>query len=62
MDGNFYNDVWVNGGQEMAHEIIKKSEKTLTTPEQKQNGLKKLQNAIGVKVLSFSFLALVLAL
>jgi hypothetical protein len=23
----FYNDVWVNGGREMAHEIIKKSEK-----------------------------------
>jgi hypothetical protein len=27
MGGKFYNDVWVNGGQEMAHEIIKKSEK-----------------------------------
>jgi hypothetical protein len=27
MDGKFYNDVWVNGGREMAHEIIKKSEK-----------------------------------
>jgi hypothetical protein len=27
MDGRFYNDVWVNGGREMAHEIIKKSEK-----------------------------------
>jgi hypothetical protein len=25
--GKFYNDVWVNGGREMAHEIIKKSEK-----------------------------------
>jgi hypothetical protein len=23
----FYNDVWLNGGREMAHEIIKKSEK-----------------------------------
>jgi hypothetical protein len=23
MGGKFYNDVWVNGGQEMAHEIIK---------------------------------------
>jgi hypothetical protein len=23
----FYNDIWVNGGREMAHEIIKKSEK-----------------------------------
>jgi hypothetical protein len=27
MGGKFYNDVWVNGGREMAHEIIKKSEK-----------------------------------
>jgi hypothetical protein len=29
MDGKFYNDVWVNGGREMAHEIIKKSEKDI---------------------------------
>jgi hypothetical protein len=27
MGGKFYNDVWVNGRREMAHEIIKKSEK-----------------------------------
>ena len=27
MGGKFYNDVWVNGGREMAHEIIKTSEK-----------------------------------
>jgi hypothetical protein len=27
MGGKFYNDVWVNGGREVAHEIIKKSEK-----------------------------------
>jgi hypothetical protein len=27
MDEKFYNDVWVNGGRELAHEIIKKSEK-----------------------------------
>jgi hypothetical protein len=27
MGGKFNNDVWVNGGREMAHEIIKKSEK-----------------------------------
>jgi hypothetical protein len=27
MGGKFYNDVWVNGVQELAHEIIKKSEK-----------------------------------
>jgi hypothetical protein len=27
MCGKFYNDVWVNGGRELAHEIIKKSKK-----------------------------------
>jgi hypothetical protein len=27
MGEKFYNNVWVNGDQEMAHEIIKKSEK-----------------------------------
>jgi hypothetical protein len=41
MGGKFYNDVWVNGGREMAHEIINKSEKTPMTPEQKQDKLKK---------------------
>jgi hypothetical protein len=45
MGGKFYNDVWVNGGRELAHDIIKKSEKTPTTLEQKQSELKKLQNA-----------------
>jgi hypothetical protein len=42
MGRKFYNDVWVNGGWEMAHEIMKKSEKTSMTPEQKQGELKKL--------------------
>jgi hypothetical protein len=27
MGGKFYNDVWVKGGRELAHEIIKKNEK-----------------------------------
>jgi hypothetical protein len=27
MGGKFYNDVWVNGGRELAHDIIEKSEK-----------------------------------
>jgi hypothetical protein len=27
LGGKFYNDVWENGGREMAHEIMKKSEK-----------------------------------
>jgi hypothetical protein len=27
MGGKFYNDVWVNDGRELTHEIIKKNEK-----------------------------------
>jgi hypothetical protein len=27
MGGKFYSDVWINGGRELAHEIIKKNEK-----------------------------------
>jgi hypothetical protein len=27
MGGKFYSDVWVNGGRDLAHEIIKKNEK-----------------------------------
>jgi hypothetical protein len=27
MGGKFYSDVWVNGGRELPHEIIKKNEK-----------------------------------
>jgi hypothetical protein len=29
MGGKFYNDIWVNGGREMAHKIMKKSEKVI---------------------------------
>jgi hypothetical protein len=29
MGGKFYNDIWINGGREMAHEIMKKSEKDI---------------------------------
>jgi hypothetical protein len=29
ISGKFYNDIWVNGGREMAHEIMKKSEKDI---------------------------------
>jgi hypothetical protein len=48
MGGKFYNDVWVSGGRELTHEIKKRVKKTPTTPEQKQNRLKKLQNAKSV--------------
>jgi hypothetical protein len=29
MGGKFYNDIWANGGREMAHEIMRKSEKDI---------------------------------
>jgi hypothetical protein len=45
--GKFYFDVWVNGGRELANEIIKKSEKTPTMPGKKQSELKRLLNAKG---------------
>jgi hypothetical protein len=48
MGRKFYNDVWMNGGRELAHEIIKRVKKTPTTPGQKPSELKKLQNAKGV--------------
>jgi hypothetical protein len=40
--GKFYSDVWVNGGRELANEIIKKNEKEPMTLE------KKLPNVQGV--------------
>jgi hypothetical protein len=27
--GKFYTDIWANGGREMAHKIMKKSEKDI---------------------------------
>jgi hypothetical protein len=45
--GKFYFDVWVNGGRELANEIIKRMKKTPMTPEKKLGKLKKLLNAKG---------------
>jgi hypothetical protein len=55
MSRKFYNDVWVNGGRELAHEIIKRVKKTPMTLELKQDRLKKPQNAKGVYVLFLAF-------
>jgi hypothetical protein len=58
MGGKFYNDVWVNGGREMAHEIIKKSEKDT---HEAQAEAKQVEEAaeremrIGIIFWSFSF-------
>ena len=48
MGGRFYNDVWVNGGREMAHEIIKKSEKDTHDARIEARKLKKLQSVKNV--------------
>jgi hypothetical protein len=62
MGGKFYNDVWVNGGRELAHEIIKRVKKTPTAAGQKQSELKKLQNANAYRYYFLIILASVLAL
>jgi hypothetical protein len=36
MGGKFYTDIWANGGREMAHEIMNKVKKILTTLEKQQ--------------------------
>lgn len=46
--GKFYSNVWVNGGRELANEIIKKNEKKPMMPEKKLGEPKKLLNAQGV--------------
>jgi hypothetical protein len=58
MGGKFFNDVWVNGGREMAHEIIKKSEKY--THDARAEAWRVVEAAerekcIGIAFLSFSF-------
>jgi hypothetical protein len=46
--GKFYSDVWVNGGRELANEIIKKLKKKPMMPEKKLSEPKKLPSAQGV--------------
>jgi hypothetical protein len=45
--GKFYSDVWVNGGRELANEIIKKNEKDTHDAREEAGELKKLLNAKG---------------
>jgi hypothetical protein len=62
--GKFYSDVSVNGGRELANEIIKKNEKKPTMLEKKLSEPKKLPSAQGIYVLllNFSFSVYFLAL
>jgi hypothetical protein len=55
MGRKYYSDVWVNGGRELAHEIIKKMKKTPMTPEKKLGELKRLLSAKGTYILFFEF-------
>jgi hypothetical protein len=64
MGGKFYNDVWVNGGREMAHEIIKKSEKDThdaraeaRRAEEAAEREKRISIVFWILALSFAFVA-----
>jgi hypothetical protein len=44
MGGKFFTDIWENGGREMTHEIMKKSEKDIHDAREAAKKLRKLQN------------------
>jgi hypothetical protein len=43
--GNFFTDIWENGGRQMAHEIMKKAKKIFMMLVKQQKKLRKLQNS-----------------
>jgi hypothetical protein len=45
--GKFYSNVWVNGGQKLANEIIKKMKRKPMKPDKKLDEPKKLLNVKG---------------
>jgi hypothetical protein len=54
----FYSDVWVNGGQELAHEIIKKNEKDTHDAREEARRVEeaaKRERRIGICLLNFNF-------
>jgi hypothetical protein len=56
--GKFYNDVWVNGSRELAHEIIKKSEKDthdVQAESKRAEEAAERERCIGIIFLVFSF-------
>jgi hypothetical protein len=60
--GKFYSDVWVNGGRELANEIIKKNEKDTRDAREEAKQAEEAaepERRIGIV---FDFLASVLAL
>jgi hypothetical protein len=62
MGGKFYNNVWVNGGRELAHEIIKKSEKDTHDARAEARQTEEAVERERYIVIIFGFLASVLAL
>jgi hypothetical protein len=48
MGRRFYNDIWVNGGREMAHEIIKKIEKDTHDARVEARQAAKREKRIGI--------------
>jgi hypothetical protein len=62
MGGKFYNDVWVNGGRELGHEIAKKSEKDTHDARAEAKRAKEAAEREGVYVLFLDYLASVFAL
>jgi dihydrofolate reductase len=63
MGGKFYNDVWVNGGRELAHEIIKKSKKdTHDARAEAKRAEEAAERERRICIVFFNFLASVLAL
>jgi hypothetical protein len=48
MGGKFYNDIWVNGGREMAHEIMKKSEKDIHDARVQAKQVVECERRIGI--------------
>jgi hypothetical protein len=56
--GKFYSDVWVNGGRELAHEIIKKNEKDTHDAWEEARRVEEAaerERRIGICLLNFNF-------
>jgi hypothetical protein len=45
LGGKFFTDIWENGSREMAHEIMKKSEKDIYDSREAVKKAEKLQNS-----------------
>jgi hypothetical protein len=58
LGGKFFTDIWKNGGREMAHEIMKKSEKDINDTQEAAKEAEKaaeIERRIGIVDLVLSF-------